>query len=86
MDKINLRLDFLIENHNINPLSNMHPHDIFNYRKIITLLFQPDFDLVVRSYIHKKVASKFVALYRRIKYRNTATKNAMNLLSKSFLD
>lgn len=81
-----MRLDFIVESHNIAPLPQMHPHDIVNYRKIITQLFQPDFDLIARSYIHRKVASKFVALYRRIKQKNTVIKNAMNLLSKSFLD
>jgi hypothetical protein len=58
---------------------------IVNYRDIIKTLFQPDFDLVARSYIHKKVASKFVSLYRKVQSNKKKSKsNAMNLLSKAF--
>ncbi len=58
---------------------------IVNYRDTIKALFQPNFDLVARSYIHKKVASKFVSLYRRVQSNKEKSKsNAMNLLSKAF--
>jgi hypothetical protein len=47
-------------------------------------MFQPDFDLIARAYIHRKIASKFIALYRRIRHnKNIAAKNAMMLLRKT---
>lgn len=84
LDKINLRLDFIIENNQLKPL-NIDLKKIVNYRDTIKALFQPDFDLIARAYIHKKVASKFVSLYRRIQSNKQKFKsNAMNLLSKAF--
>lgn len=84
LDKLNLRLDFMVENHAIKPM-NLELHQIVNYRDTIKQLFQPNFDLVIRAFIHKKVASKFIALYRRIQHNKTLHKNAaMNVLSKAF--
>ncbi len=84
LDKINLRLEFIVENNALKPL-NIDLKTIVNYRETIQKLFQADFDLVARSYIHKKVASKFVSLYRRIQANKQKFRsNAMDLLSKAF--
>ena len=35
-----------------------------DYQKAITEIFQPDFDIYARAYIHKKVAEKAYAMWK----------------------
>lgn len=68
VEKINIYLDFVLDSTKIKPLP-LDKYDEINYRQAIEKIFQPDFELDVRKYIHRKVSEKAYALWKAYKAR-----------------
>ena len=67
-DKINLNLDFVLDQTKIKPLLLDKYYEL-DYREAIREIFQPDFEIYIRAYIHRKVSEKAYALWRAYKSR-----------------
>ena len=62
-EKINMNLEFVLDLTKIKPLP-LDKYDEVDYREAIQKIFQPDFELEMRAYIHRKVSEKAYAVWK----------------------
>lgn len=67
-ERINLQCEFVLETQQIKPLP-LGDFDPVIYRKCIARILPLDFEIIIRSYIFKKVSEKFIAIWRSIKLK-----------------